>query len=428
MRSEAAIVPAHPDDYRHNAHTRMGSSLDMQIHVFSLSLAFGLLATAALAQPDGPSVPFDIDMRAEIQAGRFNPQTDSVGLRGNSAPLAWDRSVPLQASDSGHFRTVLTMLQTTQPRPSLEYKLKIDRASQGPGDGWEEGRNHTLALDTPSPTVQRVFNAPPAMPALSRVGTIEHLPALQSLHIAPRGVQVWLPPGYDKNKNRRYPVLYLHDGQAVFDTAVTATEWRVDETAQRLVESGAIAPCIIVAIDNTKDRITEYTPVPGRLSSRPGASNEQVGGKAPAYAQYIVEELKPHIDRIYRTQPQARFTSVGGSSMGGLVSLWMLAHYPQTFGAALVVSPSVWWSEGFIVRDIESQFSAKIPRPRIWLDIGLQEGHSAVTDVRALHAMLLRKGWNTSNLHYLEQPDGSHDEASWAARVEGMLIFLYGKR
>ena len=398
----------------------------MQKHLFSLAFALSLLIAPAWAQTVAPTVQFDIDMQAEIQAGRFNPQTDSVGLRGNTAPLAWDRSFPLQASEAGRYRATLMLPQPAQLGQTLQYKLKIDRTGQGPGDGWEEGRNHTLALDTLSPTVQRAFNASPAMPVLSRVGTIKRLPALQSLHIAPRGVQIWLPPGYDKNKKRRYPVLYLHDGQALFDTAVNAAEWRVDETAQRLVESGKIAPIIIVAIDNTKDRIAEYTPAPGRLSSRPGASDQLVGGKAPAYARYIVEELKPEIDQRYRTQPQTRATSVGGSSLGGLVSLWMVAHYPKTFGAALVVSPSVWWSERFILRDVESQFNTKGPRPCIWLDIGLQEGEEAVGDARALRELLLRKGWGASTLRYLEDPDGSHDEGSWAARVEGMLRFLHG--
>lgn len=370
-------------------------------------------------------------MQAEIQAGRFRPQMDTVGVRGNTAPLAWDRSLPLQPAESGHYRATLTLPQPTQPGQSLQYKLKVDRPGLGPGDGWEQGRNHLLALDAPSPGVQRSFNAPPEIPPLSRVGTIDRLPPLPSRHVAPRGVQVWLPPGYVRDGQshnlRRYPVLYLHDGQALFDTAVLATEWRVDETAQRLVDSGAIAPCIIVAIDHTQDRIAEYTPAPGRLSTRPGASQDLVGGNAAAYARYLIDELKPQIDRLYRTQPQARFTSVGGSSLGGLVSLWLVAHHPKTFGAALVVSPALWWSDRFILRDLETQFHTIGVRPRIWLDVGLQEGDEAVDDVRALREVLLKKGWGRASLRYLEQPDGSHDEASWANRVEGMLTFLYGK-
>ena len=398
----------------------------MQKRLFSAFLGLALACSSTLSQTATLAVPIDIDMHAEISAGRFNPQTDSVGLRGNTAPLAWDHSLPLQADAGGHYRTTLALPLPVQPGQMLQYKIKVERTGQAPSDGWEEGRNHLLALDTPSPTVQRAFNAPPAMAALSRVGTIDRLAALPSRHIGPRGVQVWLPPGYARDTRRRYPVLYLHDGQALFDTAVTAAEWRVDETAQRLVASGAIQPCIIVAIDNTPDRIAEYTPVPGRLPSQAGASAEPVGGKAPAYARYIVEELKPQVDRLYRTQPQAGSTSVGGSSLGGLVSLWMVAHHPQTFGAALVVSPSVWWSKRFVLRDLESRFAAPGPRPRIWLDIGLQEGEEAVNGVRALREVLLQKGWGALDLRYLEDPAGSHDEGSWAGRVEGMFTFLYG--
>lgn len=386
------------------------------------------VSAPALAQPSAvPVLQVDIDMRAEIEAGKFNPQTDSVGIRGSIPPLAWDRSTVLKASDPAHYRGAVSLSQAAKPGDVLQYKFKIDRLGQGPGDGWEQGRNHTLALDTPTPTIQRIFNATPSPPPLSRVGRIDRLPAIRSLHVSPLAVQVWLPPGYESDTQRNYPVLYLHDGQALFDTAVNAAEWQVDETAQRLVEDGAIAPCIIVAVDNGPQRIADYTPTPGRLSTRPGASQARVGGNASAYARFLIEELKPLIDQRYRTQTQASATSVGGSSLGGLASLWLAVNYPQTFGAALVVSPSVWWDERAILGDVMRHFQFAKTRPRIWLDVGLLEGKEAVDDVRALHVVLTQLGWDASSLHYLEQPDGAHDEASWAKRVQGMLVFLYGK-
>ena len=385
------------------------------------------LASPVWSQPI--TVRVDIDMQAEIAAGRFKPETDSVGLRGNLAPLNWGRSVPLQAASApGHYQTTLTLDQAPSPDAALQYKAKIDSPPQ-PQDGWETGRNHTLTLNTPVLQVQRAFNAAPQTAPLSRVGRIDRLPALPSQHIAPRGLQVWLPPGYEKDTTRRYPVLYLHDGQALFDTAEIAAEWQVDETAQRLITSGRIAPCIIVGIANTKDRIADYTPVPGLLGNFPGAPTQPVGGNAPAYGRYLVEELKPFIDKTYRTQPEVGATSVGGSSLGGLVSLWLLAHHPNTYGAALVVSPSVWWSERFILSDVRQQFASRSgPRPRIWLDVGLQEGPSVSADTRLLHADLLTLGWNDKTLRYTEQADGQHDEATWAKRVPGMLEFLYGTK
>lgn len=399
----------------------------MKTGFLSLSIALCLLVQPVWAQSEGPKIPFDIDMQAEIQAGRFNPQTDRVGLRGNTPPLAWDRSLPLQAGEAGHYQATLTLPQGMLPGQSVQYKLKIDRPDQGEGDGWEKGRNHLLTLDTPKPQVQRPFGAEPVVPPLSRVGRIDRLEPLASRFIAPRKVQVWLPPDYGQSPKRRYPVLYVHDGQAVFDTATMAAEWQLDEAAQRLALTGRITPPIIVAIDNTPDRIAEYTPVPGPLPARLGVAGNVTGGKAPDYARYLIEELKPWIDRHYRTLPQARYTTIGGSSLGGLVSLWMLAHYPKTFSAALVVSPALWWSDRHILQDVHQQFPKKGPRPRIWLDMGLREGTEAVDNVRALHAVLLGMGWNASTLRYVEDPDASHDEASWARRVEGMLMFLYGR-
>ena len=387
-------------------------------------LAFGLPAPA-WSQPI--TVMVDIDMQAEIAAGRFKPDTDSLGLRGNLAPLDWGRSLPLQAAAAGRYQLTLSLNQAPGPDAALQYKLKIDRPPQL-RDGWEEGRNHTLALNAPVLQVRRAVNAAPVVAPLSRVGRIDRLAALPSAHIAPRAVQVWLPPGYDQDTRRRYPVLYLHDGQAVFDTATHAAEWQVDEAAQRLIESGAVAPCIIVAVDNTKDRIADYTPVPGSLGERPGAPQEPVGGNAPAYGRYLVEELKPLIDRTYRTRTSAASTSVGGSSLGGLVSLWLLARYPDTYGAALVVSPSLWWSNNAIIRELHQRYAdTSGPRPRIWLDIGLEEGHQPVTDVRGLRSLLELWGWDAKTLRYVEAQDGQHDEGSWAKRVPGMLEFLYGR-
>jgi predicted alpha/beta superfamily hydrolase len=100
-------------------------------------------------------------------------------------------------------------------------------------------------------------------------------------------------------------------------------------------------------------------------------------------------------------------------------------NYPQTFGSALVVSPALWWGERAIFGDVQRHFEVTGSHPRIWLDVGLLEGEEAVSDVRALHTVMLQWGWGAPNLRYVEQPDGAHDEASWAGRFEGMLRFLY---
>jgi len=376
------------------------------------------------------TVAFEIDMRNEIAAGRFDPaRGDSLGVRGSQAPLSWQRSIPARPVGEGRHAVELHFERVPFGGQPVQYKFRIERPGQGPDDGWETGRNHALRLDGTVPRVARAFNAPPLPVPPRRTGTIEQLGRIDSGHVSPRAVQVWLPPGYARDTARRYPVLYLHDGQNVFDDEAAGAEWQFDETAQRLVEQGAIEPPIVVAVDSGRDRLLDYTPSATTLGpERTGSDRPQrVGGGAPAYARFLVEELKPLIDRRYRTRTDAASTAVGGSSLGGLASLWLALHHGQTFGSALVVSPSVWWDDGFAARDAQAWAGDAAARPRLWLDIGALEGAEAIPAMRQLQQALMARGWTSATLAYTEDPDGSHDEASWAARVEGMLRFLYGR-
>jgi predicted alpha/beta superfamily hydrolase len=243
---------------------------------------------------------------------------------------------------------------------------------------------------------------------------------------ADRDVLVYLPPGYDANKKQRYPVLYLHDGQNLFDGAtsfIKGAEWRVDETAQSLIQSKAIKPVIIVGIYNAgKDRMDEYTPT--------ADAKRKMGGKADLYGRMIVEELKPFIDSTYRTLRDAKNTGLGGSSLGGLVSLYLALKYPNVFGEAAVVSPSVWWDKKMIVREVEAM--KKRSRLRIWLDTGTKEGgnkseaEETITNARQLRDALVAKGWKEGkDIKYFEAEGAEHNERAWAQRVEPMLRFLY---
>jgi predicted alpha/beta superfamily hydrolase len=244
-----------------------------------------------------------------------------------------------------------------------------------------------------------------------------------------RDVIVYLPSDYATNRKKRYPVLYLHDGQNLFDGAtsfIPGQEWRVDETAQRLIAAGKIQPLIIVGVYNTgKDRINEYTPVED--------AKYKMGGKADLYGRMLVEELKPFIDSQYRTKRGAEHTGLGGSSLGGLLSMYLALKYPAVFGRAAVVSPSVWFANKQIVHYVEAL--RKKPRVRIWMDIGTKEGRTAeeaqqaVTDVRLLKETLVKKGWKPGkDLSYFEAEGAEHNEAAWAARVERILTFLFPRK
>ena len=235
-------------------------------------------------------------------------------------------------------------------------------------------------------------------------------------------LMVYRPPGYRDDRVRRFPVLYLHDGQNVFDRATSATgaEWSVDETAQRLIEIGVIEPLLIVGIYNAGERrIDEYTPTRDR--------KKNIGGKADAYARMLVQEVKPFIDRRYRTLRSAPNTGLGGSSLGGLLTMHLGLRFPTVFNRLAVLSPSVWWDDRAIVREVEA-LPGKLPL-RIWLDAGTGEGAEVTRDSRMLRDALVRKGWvEGQDLAYLEAEGGGHNEQSWATRVEGVLRFLYPAR
>lgn len=231
-----------------------------------------------------------------------------------------------------------------------------------------------------------------------------------------RTVIVYLPPGYDNDSADRYPVLYLHDGQNVFDRATSiGEEWHVDEAAQALILAGEIEPLIVVGIYNTGvHRIDEYTPT----------ASADGGGHAADYGRMLVEELKPFIDETYKTLPSAASTAIGGSSLGGLLTMHLGLRYPTAFGRLAVMSPSVWWDDREILREVEA-----LPHKsamRIWLDAGTAEGEQVLHDARALRDALVAKGWAVGqDLAYLEAPGGEHNERSWAARIDTVLKFLF---
>jgi len=237
-----------------------------------------------------------------------------------------------------------------------------------------------------------------------------------------RDLIVYLPPGYQNTKQKRYPVLYLHDGQNLFDGAtsfIPGRDWRVDETAEHLIKAGEIEPLIIVGIYNTGfDRVDEYTPtLDDRLKK---------GGSADLYGRMLVEELKPFIDSSYRTLEDRENTGLGGASLGGLVSLYLGLKYPHVFSKLAIISPSAWWDHRMIIHEVES-LAAK-PDLRIWLDIGTAEGE-AIKALPPLRDALLDKGWKLDeDLRYLEAADAVHDELAWAARVDPILHFLFPGR
>jgi predicted alpha/beta superfamily hydrolase len=268
--------------------------------------------------------------------------------------------------------------------------------------------------------VDPISEAPASTTADIRTTLRKH-PGFQSNHLSEaRDLVVYVPPAYEHDTGRRYPVLYLHDGQNLFEGAtafVPGQDWHVNDTAEELIKGGVIEPLIIVGVYNTGTRrVDEYTPTRDR---RKGA-----GGDAGLYGLMLTEELKPFIDSTYRTLPDSANTGLGGSSLGGLVTLYLGLQHPGVYGKLAVLSPSIWWDNRVILNLVRTTYPK--PRLRIWLDIGTGEGGRHVRDARAVRDELVRAGWVLgSDLVYAEIPGAGHNEAAWAARVGPFLQFLF---
>ncbi len=257
-------------------------------------------------------------------------------------------------------------------------------------------------------------------------GNIERHPAFKSRVLGnERDVLVYLPTGYRRPPQQRYPVMYLNDGQNLFDaaTAFGGVEWGVDETAQRLIRRRLIEPLIIVAVANMgMDRIHEYSPTRGVIDGGMPKRKRRSRGLARKYGKFLTQELKPFIDANYRTKPEAEFTGLGGSSLGGLLTMALGLWSPNIFRRLAVMSPSVWWDDQVIVH-IVSKLEKKLPL-RIWLDTGTHE--PGWEKARMLRDALIEAGWQLDDdLQYTEAEGADHSEGSWSLRVDPMLRFLF---
>lgn len=226
-----------------------------------------------------------------------------------------------------------------------------------------------------------------------------------------RRILVHLPDDYESS-GLRYPVIYMHDGQNLFDPQTSfAGEWGVDDTLAALDDEGLAA--IVVGIPNMGERrLAEYSPFP---DARLG------GGDGEDYLDFIASTLKPLIDREFRTLPDRQHTGIIGSSMGGLISLYAFFHRPEVFGFAGVMSPSLWFGRGAIFGYLEE---APFVPGRLHLCVGTREGQGMVRNAQLLRDLLERRGYRPEQtLRYVEE-EAEHHESAWGARLPGALQFL----
>lgn len=379
------------------------------------------LAVSAFAQ-DRVTIGFEVSVPADTDPSATVCLSGSLEETGSWRPDA----VPLSLREDGRWFAEVSVSRGAE----LEYKFtlgsweSVEKGSEG-----EELDNRRLVAnrdDVVQATVARWRN-----PGGGRVtgdsitGDLRvHERFRSSVLGNERRLLVWLPPGYDPRASRLYPVLYMQDGQNLFDTRTGfgGMEWNVDETANRLIRARRIRPLIIVGIENTSSRIDEYTP---------SADPEYGGGGGGEYAQFLLDEVKPFIDRTYRTDARPEGTGVAGSSLGGLISLYLCKTRPDAFSRCAAMSPSLWWDDRRLLRECAEDDDAWMSGKRFWIDVGTAEGGSSqvhVQNARDLAGVFAEAGLRSGRDYtYYEDRGAGHNERAWSARFERVLRFLYAR-
>lgn len=329
----------------------------------------------------------------------------TLAVRGDGAGLTWSAGVTLPpGADDTYTFTVADLAAPLQLKPLLDDST------------WSRGPNYTIA---PGASVD-------LYPHFTTVaGTVEKLiPVFHSTALGnDRAIWAYLPPSYAENTRARFPVLYMHDGQNLFDPALAfgGNEWKVDETLDAAAEDGSIEELIVIGVENTSQRIYEYTPTPDPTTAG--------GGGGDKYLALLVDELKPRIDATLRTLADRAHTGILGSSLGGLISAYAGVERPSVFGIVGAMSPSTWWNNDVIIGDVGAMPASARPA-RVYVDSGDSgDSNDDVTDTNMLAARYLGIGY-TSGADFLHvvQAGGQHNEVYWAERLPAALQFLFGPR
>jgi len=290
-----------------------------------------------------------------------------------------------------------------------------------------------MRLSTPVLILCTVAAASAAAPS----GRLERHPDFPSGNVPAREVDVWLPPGYDAGPGGRYPVIYVTDGQNLFlpSTSYAGTAWEVDKALEGMIAAGRTKGAIVVGIWNTGlGRMAEYMPrkasPTGDIKDVSGTFNQPSRPiNSDQFLKFIVGELKPHIDRTYRTRPEAAHTFIMGSSMGGLISAYALAEYPGVFGGAACLSTHWPAADGAMIDYLRGH----LPDPathRLYFDHGTETLDSLYAPFQARADEVMRAGGYKEGVSWVSRvfPGADHSEKSWRARVEIPLSFLLQAR
>jgi predicted alpha/beta superfamily hydrolase len=324
-----------------------------------------------------------------------------VSLRGSGGPLNWDTGVDATWGAGNVWTSTLDL-----SGGGVDLKPLVDDTTWAVGPNWHIDPGQTL-------DVWPFF--------FHTQGTVSHWGDWNSTALGnTRGIWVYLPPSYDENPAEKYPVVYMHDAQNLFydSSSFSGVSWNVEGAMDQGASDGTIHEAIIVAIENTADRINEYTPV-----ADPGYPGS---GKGDTYVQAIIHELKPQIDSSLRTLTDRDHTAMVGSSLGGLISSYTGDKYPDTFGLIGALSPSTWWDNTWIISTTAATQGASVKPDRVYLDSGDSgDSNDDVDNTRTLSQTYQSLG---IPLDYLVQAGGQHGEAWWRQRIPGGLAYLLGGR
>lgn len=333
--------------------------------------------------------------------------TQSLTLRGSAPPLGWNSGIAGTPGPGDVWTFDLGELSAP-----LELKPLLGDTT------WARGPN---AVVHPGETLEL---APRFFATTGKV--VLQWSAFHSVALGnDRPVWVYLPPGYAENPHARFPVLYLQDGQNLFDAAQAfgGTEWRVDESldqgAETLTRLDALRPLIVVGVGNTNARLDEYTV---DRDDSVGA-----GGRGALYLQFLAGELKPQVDASFRTRPGREDTAVGGSSLGGLVSLHAGMRHAATFGRVLALSPSTWWNNRSVLAAVDALAAQPLRPVRLYVDSGDSgASNDDAANTAELAGALRSAGYvDGVDILYVLATGATHTESAWAARLPSALRFLF---
>ncbi len=383
-----------------------------------------LASQAALAPPEKVTVHFAVTVPPET------PRYQKIYLAGNVTELGSWRAegLELKKDDDGRYTT------TVELAGGVPVAYKVTRGSWNSVERGPDGADMEDRTFTPTKTESISFEVATwvdqgmAEPGVSTAsGNIRmHVGFHSTLLNNDRTLAVYLPPGYDESPDKRYPVLYLQDGQNLFDTATSfaGVEWNVDETAEKLINDGTIEPVIIVGVYNTPDRTEEYTPLQ--------INEDDPVARGVYYGWFVAYEAKRFIDKTYRTLPDREHTTIGGSSLGGLIALDTARAHNDIFGNCVALSPALWSAEG----ELLSTWTADhdwMQGTRFWIDMGEGETEDypsgeAVPHLQTLAATMQSAGLVKGTDYQETVVEGEEqNEAAWSKRFGDVLTYLYGK-